>query len=113
MTSKEISIKKIGNFLEIDGKWYFPKRHSPKDDGKSIIFKEVDKKVLEENMKFLVEKLKPYIDGEMILKDALADMKPFELERLMKALNSGKQPKVKKKYGCVELCVNNVTIPIR
>ena len=106
-------VKKIGNFLEIDGKWYFPILHSPKDKGKSLIFKEVDKEKIKTNIEFLVKTLKPYIDREMILEDALSELKPYELEKLSKSLKIGKTPKVKKRYGCVELNVDGVNIPIR
>jgi hypothetical protein len=113
MNKKTISVKKIGNFLEIDGKWYFPKQHSPKDRGKAIIFREVDKKIVEDNLKFLVNTLKPYLDGKMVLEDAIADLKPTEITKLFDALKTGKKPTVKRKYGCVDMVVNGITIPIR
>jgi hypothetical protein len=108
-----LKIRKVGNFLEIDGKWYFPKQHSPKDDGKAIIFRKVDKKLIEEKLGFIVEKLKPYLDKKMILSDALGELRPAELTKLSESLRVGVKPKVRKYYGCVEMQVNGVSIPIR
>ena len=110
---KTIKIKKIGNFLELDGKWYFPKQHDPIDSGKSIIFKEVDKKAVKENIDFLVKTLKPHLDKGMILEDALGELKPRQLEKISNSIKVGKKPKVKKRYGCVELEVNGIAVPIR
>ena len=109
---KTLLIKKVGNFLEIDGKWYFPKRHSPTDK-KGMIFKEVDKKAVENNINFLVKTLNPYLDKGMILEDALAELKPRELIRLTESLKTGKKPKVRNKYGCIDFIVNGVEVPIR
>jgi uncharacterized protein YeaC (DUF1315 family) len=110
---KTIKMRKIGNYLELNGVWYFPKQHSSIDSGKSIIFKEVDKNTVKGNIGFLVKTLKPYLDKGMILEDALSELKPFQLDKLSQAINLGKKPKVKKRYGCVQLEINGTTIDIR
>ena len=110
---KTCRIRKVGNFLEIDGEWYFPKMHSPIDSGKTLIFKKVDKETIKGNILFLAKTLKPFIDKNMILEDALSDMKPIELHKLTETMKTGKKPKVIRRYGCVELKVGAITIPIR
>ena len=110
---KILRIKKIGNFLEIDNEWYFPKQHSRIDSGKTVIFKKVDKRAVKENIDFLVKTLKPYVDKGMILEDALSELKPRELVRITESIKLGKKPKVKQRYGCVNLEVNGVNIDIR
>jgi hypothetical protein len=109
---KTLKIRKIGSFLEIDDKWYFPKQQSRKDK-KGMIFKEVDKKTVENNLKFLVKTLRPYLDKGMILEDALAELKPRDLMKLTESLKTGKRPKVRSKYGCIDFIVNGVEVPIR
>jgi hypothetical protein len=109
---KTLMIRKIGNFLEIDGNWYFPKQHSRKDK-KGMIFKQVDKKTVEGNVKILVKTLSPYLDKGMILEDALAELKPREMMKLTESLKTGKKPKVRSKYGCIDFIVNGVEVPIR
>jgi hypothetical protein len=111
--TKTIVVKKLGNFLEIDGKWYFPKMHSKLNKGESLIFKEVDKQSLTGNINFLIKTLMPHLDKKMILRDALREMKPFELEKIADSIRTGRKPKIRKRYGCVELVVNGTPIMIR
>jgi hypothetical protein len=109
---KTFKIRKLGNFLEIDGKWYFPKQHT-KGKGEYIIFKEVDKNAVRGNIDFLVKTLKPYLDKGMILEDALCELKPRQLVRLTESLKTGKRPKVRNRFGCVEMEVDGTQIDVR
>jgi hypothetical protein len=108
---KTIEVKKIGDFLEIDGKWYFPTRHAKK--GKALLFTEVDKSAVQENIKNVIKILKPYLSREMVLEDALSSLRPRELMKLLESLKTGKKPNVKRSFGCVDMIVNGISIPIR
>lgn len=107
-----MKVKKVGNYIEINGQWYFPTQRSPKDK-KDILFKEVDKEKIKMNLDFLLGKLEGYVDKRMLLEDALAELKPKELEKLCKALEGDKKPKVKHYYGCVIMNVGGVEIQLR
>jgi len=97
--------------LNVDGKWFKPEYSDTKH---KWVFVEVDKPKLDEKINKIIEKLKPAINPEQILRDALFDMDLIELQKLYENLFEAKRKaKPKERPGCVEIKVGDIVVPIR
>ena len=112
---KQIKVEKDGNLLRINNKWY---RFLINGDGDfrtgTHILEEVNKTKRDEEINRITEKLFSFLDGKIVLKDALKDMAEEDLEKLYNYIlkHKGKlKPKIKK--HCVMMTIGNCEIPIR
>lgn len=107
-----LQVRKIGNILEIDGKYYqFTNKYGKQGE---MIFEPIDKAKFDDLVNRLTKRLAPVMKNEMILKDALGELPLKNLERIANALERKKKPaKPRQRHGCVELAVGGETIPIR
>lgn len=105
-------VKKIGNILVIDGKYYqFTNKYGKKGE---MVFKPIDKEKFEKITDSITKKLEPSLEKKDIIKDALGELPLENLEKLHDVLfKKKKKPKVRQRYGCVELVVGREVIPIR
>lgn len=111
--NKRIVVRKIGSILEIDGEWYQPVYAKQDALSETMRFEKIDKQKMQSLLDSLTNKLKKDLSSKDILRNALADMSLRGLERIDKALKSKTPPKVKRKYGCLDLVVGKTSIPIR
>lgn len=97
--------------ININNKWFKPEYSEPKH---KFVFVEVDKKKLDEKINKIIGKLKPVLDPEMILRDALFEMDLMSLEKLYENLFEAKRkPTPKQRGGCVAIQVGDTEVGIR
>jgi len=117
MAKKIKEIKKMGNFLVIDGDLYEPDCSEDKSDHEFLKFNKVSMKRFNKLKNEIAEKLKDKLKSKDVIENALMDMSLQAMERLIKSLNSVKKPRIRKRYGCLNLEVgtgkNKTSIPIR
>lgn len=105
------TIKKVGNILEIDGEYYEPLTEPSKD---KIVFKKIDKKEHDKMVKDVVDRLANYLNKKQILRDAICELPMSEIEKVQALLKSkGVKPKIRQRFGCIELHVGESIIQIR
>lgn len=105
-----MEVKKIGNVLEIGGKYYqFTNKYGKHG---AMIFKEIDKTKYNALVDKIIKKLEPLVERKVILKDALAELPPKALQKIANALEK-KKPRARQRYGCVELIVGGEVIQLR
>lgn len=105
-----MEVKKIGNVLEIGGKYYqFTNKYGKHG---AMIFKEIDKEKYDVLVDKIIEKLEPFVERKIILKDALAELPPKSLQKISDALEK-KKPKVRQRHGCVDIVVAGEVIQLR
>ena len=111
MSKERMKIKKIGNALEINGKFYL---YQGAKDKEYMIFEEIgNADEVNEFLENLINKLEPSLDKRIILKDVLCEM-PFDaLKKLDKILEKEKPVMKKTEGGCVELHVGKTVLDIR
>jgi len=116
MPKKELTIKKMGNLLVVNGELYEPVYITHQRDNEILKFRRISKRRFEYLRKQIIEKLKSKVKSEDILENALADMTMKGLEKINSELSKPK-PKVRKEHGCFDLVIGQgkdaETIPIR
>lgn len=108
-----MKIKKKGNYLEIDGKLYKVTSSEGKEKFEDMEFEPI-KKDIENMIKKIASKVKEAVNPEEIVENALYDLNEKTIEELYNKLTKKKlRPKMKKNYGCFQLVVGGIAIPIR
>lgn len=107
-----LKLKKLGNYLEIDGNLYQFNGVQSMKDKEVMILKPIKNhkkllKKIEEISKVLGDKL----DNAELMRTALLDMPVDSFEKVYKAIK--KKKKIKQRHGCFEMIVGNEIIPIR
>lgn len=108
--AKPLLVKKIGNILEIDGRYYqFTNKYGKRGE---MIFEPINKTKFDAVVDKIVKKLEPVVQRRTILTDALGEIPLKNLEKMATALEK-KKPKARERYGCVELVVAGEVIQLR
>ena len=108
-----MKIKKKGNYLEIEGKLYKVTSGKATEKFEEMEFEKVNSNV-EKMIKEIAQKVKGAVNPEEIVENALYDLDEKDIKSLFVKLTKQKtKPKMKKRYGCFELDVGGINIPIR
>ncbi|MEK6878602.1 MAG: hypothetical protein AABY22_03290 [Nanoarchaeota archaeon] len=108
-----MKIKKKGNYLEINGKLYRVTESKGKINFEDMEFEPVSKDI-EKMIRAIAKKIKGAVNPEEIIENALYDLSEEQIEKIHKKLTVQRtKPKMKKRYGCFELNVGGISIPIR
>jgi hypothetical protein len=112
-----MKITKKGNYLIMNGKWYvfnIPIQDGDFNTGDWEMTEVKKPKELNEKINKITEEIFESLDREIIMKDALFDMTPIEIEVIYQKLFKNKRkPKLKMKKHCIQLDVGGIGIPIR
>jgi uncharacterized protein YfkK (UPF0435 family) len=108
-----MKIKKKGNYLEIDGKLYKVTSSKGKEKFEDMEF-EPAKENIDKLVSIIAKRLSKSISPEEILKNAMYDMEEEDIRKIYDKITKQKtKPKIKKNYGCLQLNVGGIYIPVR
>ena len=108
-----MKIKKKGNYLEINGKLYRVINSTGKEKFEDMEFEPI-KTDVESLIKKIAKKIKGALNPEEIIENALYDLSEEDIKKLYEKITKQKtKPKMKKEYGCFEMSVGGIKIPIR
>jgi hypothetical protein len=107
-----MKIKKLGNYLEINGKLYQFDRVKALKDKEEMILKPIFKpkrllREIDEVSKILADKL----DNKELMRTALLDIPIDSFKRVYKAVK--KKKRIRQRHGCFEMDIGKETIQIR
>ena len=109
------SVRKLGNFLEIDGKLYQPIYRKDRKTDEFLRFKLVkQQKESLKQIEKIAKKLAPKLNAQEVIRNALLDMPIGNINRIHKALfEQKKKPVIKQHHGCYDMEIGKEVIPIR
>jgi len=116
--AKKLILEKDGNFIRIGKKWFM---FAPNLDGDFRTGEhrlvEVNKIAFDKKVKEITENLFSFVDPKLVMKDALKDLLPEELDKILAHIRKRKRKKRKPKVDivkhCIQMKVAGVEIPIR